>query len=569
MAFPAGAQTTVLTMTLGLADGSTERETVTITPSVPQIVSTAYNHIVEGDDIEVIPDRSTGTASVRLLNTDAATYNPSGYTYTVRRGTRAPYSISLPVSLGPTVDLADLTPVTSSPGTYEVLAPVAVVEAYADAGDAATLAAAEAYTNAHAGGGTPSSTVVAETGYGQASGAGSATAYSRGDHTHGTPALASSAPATTEGIGTAGATGTATVPARADHAHPMAAAGAPHASAVGDAGATGAAATFAASDHVHAREAFGAVTAQTGYGAASADGTATTVARSDHAHGTPAAPPSASGTVASGTSFGQASTAGVATAYSRGDHAHGTPTLPTATTSVAGVVQLDGTVGDIQALGAAAAGGTGKAADGGHVHPMPRLDQVSAPTAAVALNSQKITSLANGVTASDAAAFGQIPVAGTTAGTYAAGNDSRLSDARTPTAHKTSHATGGSDALAPSDIGALDAASMLLLSSGQGLETIPRWAAGSQSINMTSGAVRFGYFVARRSGACTGIRVPSGGTAAGATPTLVRFGLYSVDASGNLTLLSATTSDTTVFAGTFTSYSRSLAASQAVTLGSL
>ena len=32
--------------------------------------------------------------------------------------------------------------------------------------------------------------------------------------------------------------------------------------------------------------------------------------------------------------------------------------------------------------------------------------------------------------------------------------DSRLSDARTPTAHKTSHSTGGSDALVASDIGA-------------------------------------------------------------------------------------------------------------------
>lgn len=36
---------------------------------------------------------------------------------------------------------------------------------------------------------------------------------------------------------------------------------------------------------------------------------------------------------------------------------------------------------------------------------------------------------------------------GTTAGTVAAGNDSRFSDARTPTAHASSHITGGSDAI--------------------------------------------------------------------------------------------------------------------------
>lgn len=43
---------------------------------------------------------------------------------------------------------------------------------------------------------------------------------------------------------------------------------------------------------------------------------------------------------------------------------------------------------------------------------------------------------------------------GTTAGTAAQGNDSRLSDARTPTSHAASHASGGGDAVTPAAIGA-------------------------------------------------------------------------------------------------------------------
>lgn len=123
MGFPEGAETTVLTMKVGLVDGSADRETIVITPSPSQIVSTALNDIREGDPIEITPDRSSGTAQVRLLNTNASGYNPSGWTYSVKRGTRAPCNISLPSSLGATADLADLTEVSESPGVYDVLLP--------------------------------------------------------------------------------------------------------------------------------------------------------------------------------------------------------------------------------------------------------------------------------------------------------------------------------------------------------------------------------------------------------------------------------------------------------------
>ena len=75
----------------------------------------------------------------------------------------------------------------------------------------------------------------------------------------------------------------------------------------------------------------------------------------------------------------------------------------------AGGVELDATATDIQPLGTRAAGATGKASDAGHVHAVPALSSLLVPTAAVAMNGQKLTGLANGSAATDSATFGQIP----------------------------------------------------------------------------------------------------------------------------------------------------------------
>ncbi|MFE9003093.1 hypothetical protein ACFYOY_13270 [Streptomyces sp. NPDC007875] len=112
---------------------------------------------------------------------------------------------------------------------------------------------------------------------------------------------------------------------------------------------------------------------------------------------TPAAGPSAAGTVTAQTTFGAASNAGSAATYSKGDHSHGTPTLPTATTSTAGVVQLDGTAADIAPLGTQAAGATGKAADAGHVHPTTGVLPTAGGTMTGGINSSLSTSSSVGI----------------------------------------------------------------------------------------------------------------------------------------------------------------------------
>ena len=77
---------------------------------------------------------------------------------------------------------------------------------------------------------------------------------------------------------------------------------------------------------------------------------------------------------------------------------------------------------------------------------------------------------------------------GTAAGTACQGNDARLSNARTPTAHKTTHKTGGTDALTPADIGAAPASH----TSVEATDTVLGHAKASQTTPKAAGTAAVG-----------------------------------------------------------------------------
>jgi len=79
--------------------------------------------------------------------------------------------------------------------------------------------------------------------------------------------------------------------------------------------------------------------------------------------------------------------------------------------------------------------------------------------------------------------------------------------------------------------------------------------------SMGAGVLNLTFFTAVRSEVITQLSACSANTAAAATPSLVKMGVYSVDSAGAGTLIANTASDTTLFAATNTIYTRNLVAS--------
>lgn len=103
------------------------------------------------------------------------------------------------------------------------------------------------------------------------------------------------------------------------------------------------------------------------------------------------------------------------------------------------------------------------------------------------------------------------------------------------------------------------------LSTGQ--ETMSRGLVTQSASMGSSGALRLTYFTARKSESSTQVRLSTGGTAAGATPTLCRVGLYLIAGDGGATLVASIVNDTTLFAGSGTVYTRSWSAPYAMVMG--
>jgi hypothetical protein len=96
-----------------------------------------------------------------------------------------------------------------------------------------------------------------------------------------------------------------------------------------------------------------------------------------------------------------------------------------------------------------------------------------------------------------------------------------------------------------------------------GEETMSRRLVSNGGVAQGNQALRLAYFTAKKSETITQVKLATSSTAAAATPTLIRVGIYTVAANGDLTLVASTPSDTTLLAAASTAYAKALSAALA------
>jgi len=95
------------------------------------------------------------------------------------------------------------------------------------------------------------------------------------------------------------------------------------------------------------------------------------------------------------------------------------------------------------------------------------------------------------------------------------------------------------------------------LTSGESI--LPRLNIASTAVvAATSGTLFLSYFTAQKTESVGNLKSYTGGTAAGATPTLCRIGIYTVASNGDIALAGAIANDTTLWAASFTLYTRAI-----------
>lgn len=97
--------------------------------------------------------------------------------------------------------------------------------------------------------------------------------------------------------------------------------------------------------------------------------------------------------------------------------------------------------------------------------------------------------------------------------------------------------------------------------------TMPRDLAVSTGSSQSTQTLRLSLFTAPIALTVANVGIVAGGTAAGATPTLIRVGLYTVSSTLALTLVASTPNDTALLAVASTRYTKALSASYTFVVG--